>query len=115
MIQGTGGDWPEGRTCGQEQCGVIALRPRFAEIAAERAFDTGFEREDLALPAFGTDDLDAVRDPINILHVQPPHLAGPQAIDGEQSQNRAVSPLHRGVTIGFGNHAGDGVPRWPDG
>src|SRR5262249_14833128 len=104
-------DWPEGRAYGQEQSGVIARRPCLADIAAERVFDTGFERQDVSLPAFGTEDLDAVRGPINLVHVQPPHLARPQAIDYEQSQMRPVSLLQRRIAIGFGDQVGHGVPR----
>src|SRR5216684_3477435 len=59
--EAAGGERPEGRAHRQEQCRVIALRPRVADIAAEGMLDTGFERKNLSLPALGTGDLDAVQ------------------------------------------------------
>ena len=47
-IQGTSRERAERRAHGQEQRGVIAVRPRIADIATEGVADTGFERQDFS-------------------------------------------------------------------
>ena len=109
-IEGTSRERPKRRAPGRKQRTVIAVRPGVANIPTEGVLDRGFERQDLSMPALGTDDLDPVRGPIDILHVQPPNLTRPQAIDGEQSENRPVSSLQRGLAIGLRDLTSDLVP-----
>ena len=77
VIERTGGERPERRPHSQEERRLIALRPRVTDIAADGVLDAGFEREDVSMPALGTDDADAVGDPVDILHLQPSHFARP--------------------------------------
>lgn len=93
VIECSGGKWPEGCPHGQEERRLIALRPCVTHIAADGLLDAGFEWEDVSMPALGPDDLDAVRDPINILHLKPAHLARAEAIDGQQAQS--IAPFRR--------------------
>ena len=114
VIERAGGERPEGCPHGQEERRLIALWPGVAKIAADGTLDAGFEREKLSMPTFGTDDADAVGRRVDIPDLKSPNFARPQAIDGRQSQHRPVAPLQRGIAIGFGDHAGHGVPRRSD-
>src|SRR5712691_4578985 len=69
-IEGTSRERPKRRAPGQEQRAVIAVRPCVADIPAEGVFDSGFERQDLSMPAFGANDMDTVKGPIDILHLK---------------------------------------------
>src|ERR671919_1260904 len=93
VIERPGRERPNRRAHGQEEGSVPARWPRSVDIAAEGVLDAGFERQDLSRPTLRTSDANAVRSPINIPHLEPSHLARPQPIDGEQSQNRPISPL----------------------
>ena len=83
VIERTGGKRPERCPHGQEECRMIALRPRVTDIAADGMLDAGFEWEDFSMPALGPGDMDTVRGPINILHLNPAHLTRTEAIDGQ--------------------------------
>ena len=61
FIERTGGERTEGCPHRQEEHRMSALRPRVTDIAADGVLDAGFEREDLSMPALGTDDMDAAQ------------------------------------------------------
>ena len=83
----------------RKQRRVIVVWPGGDDIPADGVLDTGFERQDLSTAALGTDDMDAVTGAVDILHPKPSNFSRPQPIDGEQSQNRGVSPLQRRVAV----------------
>ena len=65
------------------------------EVPDDRLSDDGHERIDLGTSRLGATDRQTVVLPIDVVKAQRGDLTGPEAIDRQQQENRAVSDVRR--------------------
>ena len=76
---------------------MSASRARFLQVAQNRVSNGCHQRVLLCATLLRTSDMKDLAAPVNILQVEPHHLAAPQSVDNQQHDHRTVAQIDRAV------------------
>lgn len=113
-IQAFRGHRSDGRPDLQNQLTTRASRPSLFEVPDDRLSDDGHERIDLGTARLGATDRQTVVLPIDVVKAQRGDLTGPEAIDRQQQEDRAVSDVRPVIGRRVLDQPIDVVPRGTD-